>query len=189
MAVACERLAHRTPNPVVGVLVETLQHPHDFPSIENRGSIAKHMYSAATNRSIGVGDHLQNAPPDFSDFGFQFAWAERLKCFAALPRVGTASVFKPVRDIALASSHDQPVALSRSRPYHRSRRSTAQSLEAEYRVWSSGGRLGPRPLPASVAFERQGGETPSVSLVKQTAKPLRESLARILLVWFDRGYL
>ena len=155
MAVACERPAHRAPNPVVGVLVETLQHPHNFPLIENGRAIAKHMYRPATNRSIGVGGHLQNALPDFSDLGFQFTWAERLKCFAALPRVGTVSKFKPVRDIALASSHDQQWLFG-----DRGRTSglcaSAESLEAEYRVWSSGGRLGPRPLPTWAAFFRAG---------------------------------
>jgi hypothetical protein len=69
------------------------------------------VYRPATNRSIGVGGHLQNALPDLRNMGFQFAWAERPECSAALPRVGTVSEFKPVRDIALASSHDQPVAL------------------------------------------------------------------------------
>jgi hypothetical protein len=73
--------------------------------IESGRSIAKHMYRPATNRSIGVGGHLQDALPDFRNSGFQFAWAERLECFAALPRVGTVSEFKPVRNIALASSH------------------------------------------------------------------------------------
>jgi len=142
VAVACERLAHRAPNPVVGVLVETLQHPHNLPLIKNRRSIAKHMYRPATNRGIGVGGHLQNALPDISDFGFQFAWAERLKCFAALPRVGTSREFKPIRDIALASSHQW---LFHDRGRKGCLQPSAQSLTAEYRVASSGGRLGPDP--------------------------------------------
>jgi hypothetical protein len=65
------------------------------------------VYCPATNRSIGVGGHLQDAFPNLRNFGFQFAWAERPECPAALPRVGTVSEFKPVRGIALASSHDQ----------------------------------------------------------------------------------
>jgi hypothetical protein len=43
-----------------------------------------------------------------------------VECFAALPRVRTMSEFKPVRNIALVSSHDLQVALSRPRPHHRS---------------------------------------------------------------------
>src|SRR5215470_4912772 len=97
---------HRAPNLIVGVLIETLQRAHYFPMIKKRRSIAKHVYRRPTNRSIGVGGHLQNALPDFRNFGFQFARAERPQCPAALPRIGTASEFKPVRDIALASSHD-----------------------------------------------------------------------------------
>src|SRR5215469_4055491 len=107
MAVVCEHLANRAPNTIVGVLIEAPEHPHYFPMIENRGSIAKHVYRPATNRSIGVGGHLQHALPDLRNFAFQFAWAERPECSAALPRVGTVSESKPVRDIALASSHDQ----------------------------------------------------------------------------------
>ena len=106
MAVLCEHLAHRAPNTVVGVLIQTLEHPHNFPMIENRRSIAKHMHRPATNRSIAVGGHLQDPLPDFRNFGLEFAWAECLECFAALPRVRTASEFKPGRDFALASSHD-----------------------------------------------------------------------------------
>ena len=109
MAVVCEHPAHRTPNTVVGVLIESLQHPHNFPMIENRRSIAKHMYRPATNGSIGVGGHLKNPLPDFRNLDFQFAWAERVECFAALLRVRTVSEFEPVRDIALASSHDRQV--------------------------------------------------------------------------------
>lgn len=142
MAVVCEHLAHRAPNTVVGVLIETFQHPHNFPMIENRRSIAKHMYRPATNRSIGVGGHLQNPFPDFRNFGFQFAWAERVECFAALPRVRTMSEFKPFRDIALASSHDLQAALSRPRPHQRSLGQSTESHHGEYRVWSPGGRLG-----------------------------------------------
>jgi len=113
MAVVCKHLANRAPNAIVGVLIEALQHPHYFPMIDNRGSIAKHVYRPATNRSIGVGGHLQNALPHLRNLGFQFAWAERPECSAALPRVGTVSEFKPVRGIALASSHDRQGGSSR----------------------------------------------------------------------------
>jgi hypothetical protein len=49
------------------------------------------------------------------------------------------------------------VALSRPRPYQLSLRPSAQSLEAEYRVWSSGGRLRPGPLPTWAASPRPRG--------------------------------
>jgi hypothetical protein len=105
MAVVCKHLAHRAPNTIVGVLVETLQHPHYFPVIENRRSIAKYMHRHETNRGIGVGGHLQNPLPDFGNFGFEFAGAERPECLAPLPRVATVSEFKPLGNIALASAH------------------------------------------------------------------------------------
>jgi hypothetical protein len=129
MAVVCKHLAHRAPNTIVGVLVETLQHPHNFPLIENRRSIAKYMYRHETNRGLGVGGHLQNALPDLGNLGFQFAWAERPECFAALPRVGTVSEFKPVRNIALASSHGtNRVAVRQPGRRQRSPRAVRRSL-------------------------------------------------------------
>src|SRR5262245_25256479 len=124
MAVVYEHLAYRAPNPVVGILIETLQHPHNFPLIENRRSIAEHMYGPATNRSIGIVGHLQYPLPDLGNVGFQFAWAERLERFAALAGARTVREFEPVRAIALGSSQDQQVvsfateaapAVSRSR--------------------------------------------------------------------------
>lgn len=46
-------------------------------------------------------------------------------------------------------------------------------------------------IAATLAASRaaEACEIRSVSLVKQTAQVLHESLARILSVWFDRGYL
>jgi hypothetical protein len=188
MAVVCEHLAHRAPNTVVGVLIETLQHPHNFPMIENRRSIAKHMYRPATNRSIGVGGHLQNPFPDFRNFGFQFAWAERVECFAALPRVRTMSEFKPVRYSALSSSHDLQVALSQpSRtigPSGSQPKATTENTVFGPRVADSGQIVPLWPPRATEACEIR-----SMSPVKQTAQVLHESLARIPSVWFDRGYL
>src|SRR5262249_39709739 len=134
--------------------------------------------------SIGVGRHFQNALPHFRNFGFQFAWAERLKCFAALPRVGTVSEFKPVRDIALASSHDQRVAFSRRRSLRHPPKATKQNTVFGLRLADSGlsrCRLEGLRTPG----RRDSRNEP----VKQTARMLRESLARILSVWFDRSYL
>jgi hypothetical protein len=189
MAVVCEHLAHRAPNTVVGVLIETLQHPHNFAMIENRRSIAKHMYRPATYRSIGVGGHLQNPLPDFRNFGFQFARAERVECFAALPRVRTMSEFKPVRDIALASSHGQQVWLFRDRggtigPSASQPKATPENTVFGPRVADSAKSLPLWPPP-----RRRGVRDSLNEPVKQTAQVLHESLARILSVWFDRGYL
>lgn len=186
MAVVCEHLAYRAPNPVVGILIETLQHPHNFPLIENRRSIAEHMYGPATNRGIGVVGHLQYPLPDLGNVGFQFAWAERVERFAALARVRTVSEFKPVRDIALVSSHDQQVVLSRPRPHQRSLGAGYESHQTEYRVWSPVGRLGPN---CSHLGRGWACELRSMSATKETAQVLHESLARIPSVWFDRYLL
>jgi hypothetical protein len=188
VGVACERLAHRAPNPVVGVLVETLA-PAQF-SLDREPEIHRKAHVPSSDEpQHRVGGHLQNALPDFSDFGFQFAWAERLKCPAALPGVGTASEFKPVRDIAPASSHDQPVVPSRARPYRRSLRSIRRNPRSRIPCLFFGWQTRTGPLPTWAAFPGRGGATRSVTLVKQTAGMLHESLARILLVWFDRAYL
>ena len=189
MAVVCEHLAHRASNTVVGILIETLQHPRNFPMIENRRSIAKHMYRPATNRSIGVGGHLQNPLPDFRDIGFQFAWAERLERLAALARVRTMREFKPVRDIALLSSHNQQVALSRRRPHQRFLGAVYGKASKQNTVFGSQVADQANPLPLWPPPHGRACEIRSMSPVKQTAQVLHESLARILLVWFDRGYL
>ena len=179
MAVVCEHPAHRAPNTVVGILIETLQHPHNFPMVENRRSIAKRVYRPATNRSIRVGGHFQNPLPDFRNLGFQFAWAERVECFAALPRVRTVSEFKPVRDIALASSHEQQVALSRPSRTSGLSGSLPKATKQKYRLWSSGGRLAPNPCQLGRLRAAGECEISSTTPVKQTARcppsPLPES--------------
>jgi hypothetical protein len=113
-----------------------------------------------------------------------------VECFAALPRVTTMSQFKPVRNIALASSHDLQVALfatetppigpsgSQPKPPRR-----IPCLVPGWQTRAKSLPLWPR-LRAAEACEIR-----SMSPVKQTAQVLHESLARILSVWFDRGYL
>jgi hypothetical protein len=157
MAVVCKHLAGPAPNTIVGVLVETLQHPHNFLTIESRRPIAEYMDRHETHPRIGVGGHLQKAIPDFRNLGFHFAWAESPECFAALPRVKTVSEFKPVRDITPASSHATTKWLSFATETAPAVSSPICRPQTEYRVRSRGDRLEPKPVafappsPASAA--------------------------------------